>query len=315
MGVTLTTEMINGAIQTQNKYGVPASVTLAQIIQESGGSYPGGLSGLAYNHNNLFGIKDSSSWDGQTVVMNTTEYKNGNTVVVPATFRSYNSVADSIDDHGMLLTKSIYTDKTKNATDLESYVRAMGSVYATDPNYADELLKVINDNNLTQYDNGNYTVYSSTATQIDSDRSWWQDILFNIAKFLLLVFICVLAVVFFMGAFDIKIPSKEDFEKAEMLLGTTEQRTNPLITEYGTIPDVYESADDYPFVLFDNNGNFIGAHTSFLDTANAYNNDGALHLAKAYMSKANYWNGENYGDSPVSAYIVLRTDYTMTADE
>ena len=34
MGVTLTQEMINGAIQAQEKYGVPASVTLAQIMQE-----------------------------------------------------------------------------------------------------------------------------------------------------------------------------------------------------------------------------------------------------------------------------------------
>ena len=53
----ITIEMINGAIGSEKKYGVPASVILAQIILESGGKYPGNLSQMAYEIHNLFGIK------------------------------------------------------------------------------------------------------------------------------------------------------------------------------------------------------------------------------------------------------------------
>ena len=69
MGVTLTQEMIKGAQESEQKYGVPASVTLAQIMQESGGTNKGGLSTLAYKYNNLFGVTAGSSWSGQTVTM------------------------------------------------------------------------------------------------------------------------------------------------------------------------------------------------------------------------------------------------------
>ena len=154
MGVQLTQEMINGAILTQEKYGVPASVTLGQIILESGGNYPGGLSGLAYNDNNLFGIKTGSGWEGQSVTYKTTEYVDGQKVTVNASFRKYNSVLDSIEDHGELLSSSIYTNKTNGATGLTDYVQKMGSIYATSPTYANDLLNIINKNNLTQYDNG-----------------------------------------------------------------------------------------------------------------------------------------------------------------
>ena len=154
MGVQLTQEMINGAITAQEKYGVPASVTLGQILLESGGSYPGGMSVLAYNHNNLFGIKAGSNWNGKTVSLNTTEYNSvGQRYTTKAKFRSYNSVAESIDDHGKLLASPIYTNKTKGTTNLNDYVQAMGSVYATSPTYASTLMSVINQNNLTQYDN------------------------------------------------------------------------------------------------------------------------------------------------------------------
>ena len=154
MAVQLTQEMINGAILTQQKYGVPASVTLGQILLESGGNYPGGLSGLAYNDNNLFGIKTGSGWSGSSVTYKTTEYIDGQKVTVNASFRKYDSVLDSIEDHGKILASPIYTNKTSGATSLTDYVQKMGSVYATSPTYAENLLSIINQNNLTQYDNG-----------------------------------------------------------------------------------------------------------------------------------------------------------------
>ncbi len=50
-----------------------------------------------------------------------------------------------------------------------------------------------------------------------------------------------------------------DIEEISLVCSTTEQRKNPLETPYGTIPTMYESVEDYPFVVFDSEGNFIRA--------------------------------------------------------
>lgn len=46
---------------------------------------------------------------------------------------------------------------------------------------------------------------------------------------------------------------------AELLISTTEQREDPLITEYGTIPEIYADEKEYPYVLFDRSGNVLSA--------------------------------------------------------
>ena len=63
LAVQLTQGMIQGAQETERLTGVPSSITLAQIIEESTGKYEGGLSYLAYKGNNLFGVKSFSSSD------------------------------------------------------------------------------------------------------------------------------------------------------------------------------------------------------------------------------------------------------------
>lgn len=209
MGVQLTQEMIEGAQKAQEKYGVPASVTLGQILLESGGSNPGGLSDLAYKENNLFGIKAGSSWKGETAQYKTTEYKNGVAVKETATFRKYDSIADSIDDHGKLLSSDLYTSATKGKVTIAEYVTAMSGVYATDPNYASTLIGIISDNNLTQYDNG----YLNLNYKSEDKNSWIDKILSGVVKFIAVVFIGVMAVVLFTQAFNIKIPSKADIVK------------------------------------------------------------------------------------------------------
>ena len=212
MAVTLTTEMINSAIKTQQKYNVPASVTLGQIILESGGSYPGGLSGLAYNDNNLFGIKAGSNWNGKTATYNTQEYVNGKYVNTKATFRKYDSVSESIEDHAKLLSSNTYTSKTAGATNLTEYVKAIGGVYATSPTYADNLLSVINEYDLTQYDNGTlptqnvtYSSNAGTTTSNSSSGSWLDSLLTNIVKLSMIIIIIVLGIVFLMKAFDVNL--------------------------------------------------------------------------------------------------------------
>lgn len=213
MGVILTQDMINGAIKSQQQYNVPASVILGQIMLESGGSNPGGLSDLAYKDNNLFGVKAGSNYKGRTVNYSTLEYVDGKAVNKTATFRKYNSVEDSIIDHAKLLNTSTYTSKTSGATNLEDYVNKMGKVYATDPEYSKKLLNIINSNNLTQYDSGVYPQGTANIEQGENDTSWWDNLLSNIVIFTAVVFVGVLAVIFFMQGFNIKLPTKKNIVK------------------------------------------------------------------------------------------------------
>lgn len=130
---------------TQAKYGILASVTIAQAILESGwGQHAIG--------NNLFGIK-TNGWPGKTTTVYTKEYENGKYVTVAAAFRAYASVGDSILDHGAFLAgneryKNIFGNK--NAEQVCRLLEQDG--YATDPSYAEQLIGLIRQYNLTQYD-------------------------------------------------------------------------------------------------------------------------------------------------------------------
>lgn len=183
--------VINLAQETERKYGVPASVTLAQYAYESG--Y--GKSDLAQKNQNYFGIK--GSYNGQS--------RNG--------WRLYGSIEESFDDHGALLAKPLYANKTKGATTIEEYVKAIAETYAPSSdgnvNYAANIMRIIRDNNLTQYDsgawrsggNGGGNSTTPTTGNTKTDLSFFG----TIVQLVTLVGVGVCAVVFFMIAFDIKV--------------------------------------------------------------------------------------------------------------
>lgn len=206
MGVQLTQEMILGAQKTQELYGVPASVTLAQIILESGGSYAGGLSLLAHKYNNLFGIKAGSSWTGKTVNMSTGEEVNGSHITIKDNFRWYDSVMDSIIDHGKLLAQPFYTKYTASATNADEYARAIHKAgYATDSSYADTLISIMKRDNLYQYDSGKIGGVTIGGSGGTSGSSGIGGIFGNgINQILVLITVCVLLIIgalFFASAF------------------------------------------------------------------------------------------------------------------
>ena len=148
----LTIEMINGAISSEQKYGVPASVTLAQIILESGGSYPGNLSQMAYEIHNLFGIKGSGPAGSKKYP--TAEYYNGVKTIVMADFRKYHNVMESIDDHGKLLAGEHYSKFTKGCSTSDEFAKAIHKAgYATSPVYSQTLITLMQEYNLYQFDN------------------------------------------------------------------------------------------------------------------------------------------------------------------
>jgi flagellum-specific peptidoglycan hydrolase FlgJ len=130
------------AIQEMNQYGIPASITLAQGLFESGS----GNSELAKVANNHFGIKCGSTWTGESY------YKDDDNV--NDCFRVYNNPEESFRDHSEFLKKKNYArlfELDKNDFKGWAYgLKAAG--YATNPKYPQLLLNIIEKYSLDQYD-------------------------------------------------------------------------------------------------------------------------------------------------------------------
>ena len=142
-----------GALAAQQRYGVPASVTIAQAIDESGW----GTSQLAATDYNLFGIKGSGP--AGSVTLPTQEFENGQWVTIYAQFRVYHNVSESIADHAELLaTSGYYTRAMADRTVPDAFANDLTGVYATDPEYGANLIGLMRLYNLYRFD-------SPTASQ------------------------------------------------------------------------------------------------------------------------------------------------------
>lgn len=143
------------AIEQQIKYGIPASITLAQMALESGS----GTSNLSTQYNNYFGMKKGSSWSGP-VVYKIDDHKH------PEPFRVYGNVRESIEDHSKLLMKPIYQKRCQglSSTDYMGWADGIGEIYATDGTYAQKLLKDIREYHLDEIDR--------KACQLAQQRGW-----------------------------------------------------------------------------------------------------------------------------------------------
>jgi len=130
--------------------GVLASLTIAQAILESGW----GTSTLATQANALFGIKADSRWNGRAYSKSTLECYDGVTwTSETALFRAYDSWQHSVNDHSAFLNAYSRYKDVINETDYKKACKAIHSAgYATDPGYADKLIKLIETYDLTAYD-------------------------------------------------------------------------------------------------------------------------------------------------------------------
>ncbi|MCU0363752.1 MAG: glucosaminidase domain-containing protein [Bacteroidales bacterium] len=142
------------AVSEMKRTGVPASIKLAQGMIES--DY--GRSTLARNANNHFGIKCHNGWTGATVTHHDDRRNE--------CFRKYKRVEDSFRDHSdFLVSGSRYRDLFKiDPTDYREWAKGLKKAgYATNPEYANILIRSIEENNLWQYDRGTKPVISSPA--------------------------------------------------------------------------------------------------------------------------------------------------------
>jgi flagellum-specific peptidoglycan hydrolase FlgJ len=136
-----------GAVAAQQRYGVPASVTIAQAIEESAW----GQSSLAAKYHNLFGIKGTGS--AGSVTLPTREYENGSWVTIDAQFAVYRNDAESIAGHAELLaTSGYYARAMADRAYPDAFANNLTGVYATDPDYGANLIALMKLYHLYQYD-------------------------------------------------------------------------------------------------------------------------------------------------------------------
>jgi LysM repeat protein len=130
------------AIEEMNRYGIPASITLAQGIIESGS----GNSSLAKFANNHFGIKCTSEWKGKAYYKNDDKSND--------CFRVYKDARESYKDHSEFLKRKRYSalfELDKN--DYVNWAKGLKQAgYATNPRYPDMLINTIEKYQLHQYD-------------------------------------------------------------------------------------------------------------------------------------------------------------------
>lgn len=130
------------AVDQMKRYGVPASITLAQGLLESNA----GRSMLAVKANNHFGIKVGGDWTGPYVVKSDDRPDDR--------FRKYRSVEESYEDHSLFLRRPRYAALYDlEPTDYVGWARGLKAAgYATNPSYAQLLINIIEQHNLMQYD-------------------------------------------------------------------------------------------------------------------------------------------------------------------
>lgn len=131
------------AVKKMHTHKIPASITLAQGVLESGS----GRSELALKSNNHFGIKCHTNWTGESVTHDDDEKGE--------CFRKYEFPETSYEDHSAFLTQRkryefLFGFGTKNYKKWARGLKDAG--YATDPQYPEKLIKIIEDYQLYKFD-------------------------------------------------------------------------------------------------------------------------------------------------------------------
>ena len=155
------------AIAHMERYGIPASITMAQGILES----DSGNSRLSTSSNNHFGIKCKKHWTGDRV------YHDDD--AKGECFRAYPSVEASYQDHADFLDQSPRYDSlfAYSADDYRSWARGLKAAgYATAPDYAERLVKIIESMKLYLLDkeNGN-KIYSAAKNATANTEAWFEN--------------------------------------------------------------------------------------------------------------------------------------------
>lgn len=137
--------LIPGALLSYEKYNILPSLTLAQAILETGWLQH-------VKGNNIFGIKWTKGCGYEVQELYTHEFINGVKTPMVCKFRKYNSLEDSLLDHGKLLSFSRYKSVITSKDYKEACQNVYTSGYCTDHEYPKKLIAIIEENKLYIYD-------------------------------------------------------------------------------------------------------------------------------------------------------------------
>ena len=151
--------MLPMAQEAADRLGVDPKVLVAQAALETGWGKSILRQDNGSSSHNLFNIKASKSWDGGQAQAITSEFRDGAMVKEKASFRSYDSYADSFHDLvNLLQNNDRYQEVVKAADNPEQFVKELQKAgYATDPHYAQKISAIAK-----QLDN--YQNYASSGT-------------------------------------------------------------------------------------------------------------------------------------------------------
>lgn len=144
------------AEKAAKELGVSPLVLVSQAALETGWGkaitrHPNGVSSF-----NLFNIKADNRWDGKHIIKSTLEYDNGLAKYEKASFRAYDSYADSFDDYvDFLRTNGRYSNALHNQSNQSNdklFIQDLHKAgYATDPNYADKILNILKRDSIQEH--------------------------------------------------------------------------------------------------------------------------------------------------------------------
>lgn len=138
--------LLPAAREAASALGLDPLALVAQAALETGWGQRMIQTATGENSFNLFGIKASRGWQGDTAVVDTLEYRQGVARKEQAKFRAYASPEQSLQDYVAFIRNSPrYQDALKVASDSVAYFRQLQAAgYATDPNYAEKIKSVMN---------------------------------------------------------------------------------------------------------------------------------------------------------------------------
>ena len=136
----------DAAARVEQTSGIPASYMIGQAAHETGWGRREIKHADGSTSFNLFGIKAGAGWTGKVAEVTTTEYVNGEPRKMKAKFRAYDSYEDSFRDYAKLINNSPRYEKVRSQTNspLAFATELKRAGYATDPDYAGKLSRVIN---------------------------------------------------------------------------------------------------------------------------------------------------------------------------
>ncbi len=161
------------AVEQMSRYKIPASITLAQGLLESGA----GRSELTKRSNNHFGIKCGGNWNGKT-----TSYDDD---ARGECFRVYKNARESYEDHSrFLVNRPRYAALFKlKITDYKGWARGLKKAgYATNPNYANSLIQIIELYSLQQYDKSSGKRSKSSEPIVPHETYLSNELLYIVAR-------------------------------------------------------------------------------------------------------------------------------------